>query len=131
MLKKFCFLAAKRTDCKFWGFDVKHILSVRCHCIMQCLSVMLIIEELATADTDTFLAPKLCGTLQLYGYVFLSTVVQGHDTTSSGIAFTLYLLGAHEDIQRKCQAEVDEILGKFIKWKKFVLKEVISSYITS
>ena len=39
-------------------------------------------------------------------------MIQGHDTTSTGITFALYLLGSHEDIQRKCQDEVDEILGK-------------------
>ena len=36
---------------------------------------------------------------------------QGHDTTSSAIGFTIYILGRHPEIQRRCQAELDEVLG--------------------
>ncbi|XP_067928899.1 cytochrome P450 4V2-like isoform X3 [Watersipora subatra] len=36
---------------------------------------------------------------------------EGHDTTASAISFTIFLLGAHQDIQKQCQAELDEIIG--------------------
>ncbi|XP_067928895.1 cytochrome P450 4V2-like isoform X4 [Watersipora subatra] len=36
---------------------------------------------------------------------------EGHDTTTSAISFTIYMLGAHQDVQKKCQAELDEIIG--------------------
>ena len=38
---------------------------------------------------------------------------QGHDTTASGIFWTLYLLGRHPKALRKVQAEVDEVWGEF------------------
>ena len=34
----------------------------------------------------------------------------GHDTTASGISWTLYDLACHPDIQRRCQQEVDALL---------------------
>lgn len=36
---------------------------------------------------------------------------QGHDTTASGIAFTLYNIAKHGDIQRKCFEEVQSVLS--------------------
>lgn len=36
---------------------------------------------------------------------------QGHDTTASALAFTLYNIARHEDIQRKCYEEVLSVLG--------------------
>lgn len=35
---------------------------------------------------------------------------QGHDTTASGIAFTLYNIAKHDDIQKKCYEEVQSVL---------------------
>ncbi|XP_070573785.1 cytochrome P450 4A24-like [Ptychodera flava] len=35
---------------------------------------------------------------------------EGHDTTASGISWTLYLLAKYPEHQRKCQAEVDSLL---------------------
>ncbi|CAL1289344.1 unnamed protein product [Larinioides sclopetarius] len=35
----------------------------------------------------------------------------GHDTTSSGLSFALYMLGLHPEIQRKVQQEIDDVLG--------------------
>ncbi|KAK2169193.1 hypothetical protein LSH36_12g34012 [Paralvinella palmiformis] len=35
---------------------------------------------------------------------------EGHDTTASGISWTLYDLACHPDIQRRCQQEVDALL---------------------
>lgn len=35
----------------------------------------------------------------------------GHDTTTSGIAFTVYLLSLHPDIQKKVYAEQQQIMG--------------------
>lgn len=37
---------------------------------------------------------------------------QGHDTTASGIAFALYNIALHQDIQRKCYEEIQSILGQ-------------------
>ncbi len=34
----------------------------------------------------------------------------GHDTTASGISWTLYSLAEHPEYQQKCQAEVDQLL---------------------
>ncbi|KAF6041459.1 hypothetical protein EB796_000241 [Bugula neritina] len=36
---------------------------------------------------------------------------EGHDTTSSGIFFTIYLLGRNLEEQKKCQQELDEAIG--------------------
>ena len=36
---------------------------------------------------------------------------EGHDTTASGISWTLYSLAQHLTHQEKCQAEIDELLG--------------------
>ena len=34
---------------------------------------------------------------------------EGHDTTTTNIAFTLFLMASHTEIQEKCQAELDSI----------------------
>ncbi|GIY30976.1 cytochrome P450 4V2 [Caerostris extrusa] len=59
----------------------------------------------------------------------------GHDTTSSGLSFSLYMLGTHPEIQRKVQQEIDYVLGddedrqitlddiKELKYLDCVLKE--------
>ena len=39
-------------------------------------------------------------------------MLQGHDTVSAAIAHTVHLLGANSDAQRKCQQELDEIMGE-------------------
>lgn len=48
--------------------------------------------------------------------IFLS----GHDTTASGISWTLYSLAEHPEYQEKVQAEIDDVLeGRdtdFIQW---------------
>ncbi|GAB1598779.1 cytochrome P450 4V2-like [Argonauta hians] len=36
---------------------------------------------------------------------------EGHDTTSSGISFTLYLIASHPDVQRRLQEEIDAFYG--------------------
>ena len=36
---------------------------------------------------------------------------QGHDTTSAGVAWSIFLLGHHPDIQKRVQEEVDNVLG--------------------
>ena len=44
----------------------------------------------------------------------------GHDTTASGITWTLYSLAKHPEFQRKAQQELDELLAdrpnKQIMW---------------
>jgi cytochrome P450 family 4 len=37
---------------------------------------------------------------------------EGHDTTSSGIAFAIHLLAAHPKVQAKCYDEIIHVLGK-------------------
>jgi cytochrome P450 len=37
-------------------------------------------------------------------------LLTGHDTTASGISWTLYSLAQSPDCQVKCQQEVDEVL---------------------
>lgn len=45
---------------------------------------------------------------------------EGHDTTSSGISWTLFSLASHPEAQARCQEEIDEILRgrktKDIEW---------------
>eukprot|EP01104_Vermistella_antarctica_P007255 TRINITY_DN1800_c0_g1_i6.p1 TRINITY_DN1800_c0_g1~~TRINITY_DN1800_c0_g1_i6.p1 ORF type:complete len:243 (-),score=55.27 TRINITY_DN1800_c0_g1_i6:25-753(-) len=36
---------------------------------------------------------------------------EGHDTTASGISWTLYHLAAHPDVQEKAYEEIDRVLG--------------------
>ena len=35
----------------------------------------------------------------------------GHDTTASAISWILYSLAENIECQRKCQSEIDEVLG--------------------
>ena len=44
-------------------------------------------------------------------------MLQGHDTTASGIFWTLYLLGRHPDILRKAQDEVDDVWSMLISYR--------------
>jgi len=39
---------------------------------------------------------------------------EGHDTTSSGLAWAIYLIGQHPNVQTKLQEEVDRVLGEKI-----------------
>lgn len=36
---------------------------------------------------------------------------QGHDTTSSGITFTLFLIAKHPDVQKRCFEELQEVFA--------------------
>ncbi|CAL2040885.1 hypothetical protein CAEBREN_29480 [Caenorhabditis brenneri] len=36
---------------------------------------------------------------------------EGHDTTSTGLMWAIHLLGNHPEVQRKVQAELDEVMG--------------------
>ena len=44
---------------------------------------------------------------------------EGHDTTASGISWTLYTLSEHPDIQRRCREEIRSVLGdrERLEWK--------------
>lgn len=63
---------------------------------------------------------------------------EGHDTTSSGLSWTLYCLGKYPDIQRKLRAEIDTISDdddnclvekiKALKYLEYVIKEAIRLY---
>lgn len=37
--------------------------------------------------------------------------LQGHDTTSSGITFTLYLIAKHPHVQKRCFEEIQEVFA--------------------
>ena len=41
-------------------------------------------------------------------------MLQGHDTVSAATAHAVHLLGANPEAQRKCQQELDEIMGTSI-----------------
>ncbi|UYV77785.1 CYP4V2 [Cordylochernes scorpioides] len=64
---------------------------------------------------------------------------EGHDTTASGLSFTIYLLGLHPDIQDKVRSEVLEHLGpleqpmtpeglKELRYLEMVIKESLRLY---
>ena len=38
--------------------------------------------------------------------------MQGHDTTAALIAWSLFLIGHHTDVQRKLHQELDAVFGK-------------------
>lgn len=44
-------------------------------------------------------------------YGMMHVFLQGHDTVSAALGHTIHLLGAHLEVQRKCQLELDEIIG--------------------
>nr|pir cytochrome P450 CYP4B1 homolog C01F6.3 [similarity] - Caenorhabditis elegans [Caenorhabditis elegans] len=46
--------------------------------------------------------------VQAEGNTFM---LEGHDTTSTGLMWAVHLLGNHPDVQRKVQAELDEVMG--------------------
>ena len=37
---------------------------------------------------------------------------EGHDTTASGVSWTLYMMGLHPDIQSQCREEIRSVLGE-------------------
>ncbi|KAL7047141.1 hypothetical protein ACKWTF_002809 [Chironomus riparius] len=49
---------------------------------------------------------------------------EGHDTTASALAFTLYNIAKHEDIQGKCYEEVQNILGSDGRFDMKTLNEM-------
>ncbi|KAF1758090.1 hypothetical protein GCK72_014548 [Caenorhabditis remanei] len=60
---------------------------------------------------------------------------EGHDTTSTGLMWAIHLIGNHPEIQRKIQAELDEVMGDEedvttehlarLKYLECVLKEAL------
>lgn len=38
-------------------------------------------------------------------------ILQGHDTTTSGITFCLYCIAQNPDVQQKCFQEIRDVLG--------------------
>ena len=34
----------------------------------------------------------------------------GHDTTAAGVSWAIYLIGKHEEVQRKIHAEIDKVI---------------------
>ena len=36
---------------------------------------------------------------------------EGHDTTTSGISFALYLIARHKEVQKKLVEEINEVIG--------------------
>ena len=43
----------------------------------------------------------------------------GHDTTASGVSWTLYMIGLHPDIQCQCREEIMSVQGDIqrVEWK--------------
>ncbi|XP_037269503.2 cytochrome P450 4V2 [Rhipicephalus microplus] len=70
----------------------------------------------------------------------LSTLIGGFDTTATSLAYTLYLLGHHPEIQAKVQEEIDLVCGddwdkpptaeelKNLTYMECVLKEAMRLY---
>lgn len=61
----------------------------------------------------------------------------GHDTTSNAICFTLFCIAKHPEVQRKLNAEIDEIIGdgevsfsivNELKYLDIVIKEAMRIY---
>ncbi|KAF5897410.1 cytochrome P450 4V2-like, partial [Clarias magur] len=61
---------------------------------------------------------------------------EGHDTTAAGMNWAIHLLGAHPDVQRKVQQELDEVFGdsdrpistedlKNLRYLECVIKEAL------
>nr|XP_036231701.1 uncharacterized protein LOC106622644 [Bactrocera oleae] len=70
------------------------------------------------AFLDTLLSSTIDGKslTQHEIYEEVSTFMfEGHDTTTSGVAFTVYLLAMHSEIQRKVYAEQQQLLGDNFK----------------
>ncbi|CAD7012862.1 unnamed protein product [Ceratitis capitata] len=70
------------------------------------------------AFLDTLLSSTIDGRrlTQEEIYEEVSTFMfEGHDTTTSGVAFTIYLLATHPEIQQKVYAEQEQLLGDNLK----------------
>ena len=46
-----------------------------------------------------------------YVFIILLFYIQGHDTTTSAISWTLYMLAKHPEHQLKCYEEVSTVLS--------------------
>ena len=58
-------------------------------------------------------------------------VFEGHDTTASGLSWTLYNLSAHPEHQHKCREEVDALFDqKDSEDLEWCVKLAISNYIS-
>jgi len=76
----------------------------------------------------------------LFPFLSLSHSLQGHDTTKSGMAWALYLIGLHDDVQQKIYDEMRDIFGDDVerlattrdlnemKYLERVLKETLRLY---
>lgn len=62
-------------------------------------------------EVDTFMFEVILFSLKIWLY-FILFVFKGHDTTSSGIGWTLYMLGHHPEIQDKIYEELSEVFGE-------------------
>uniref|UniRef100_H2YGW7 Uncharacterized protein n=1 Tax=Ciona savignyi TaxID=51511 RepID=H2YGW7_CIOSA len=56
---------------------------------------------------------------------------EGHDTTSSGIAWALYHLAKYPEFQTKCRDELTEVLGdrKYVEWNDLPKLEYLTKFI--
>uniref|UniRef100_H2Y7R2 Uncharacterized protein n=1 Tax=Ciona savignyi TaxID=51511 RepID=H2Y7R2_CIOSA len=56
---------------------------------------------------------------------------EGHDTTSSGIAWALYHLAKYPEFQTKCREELTEVLGdrKYVEWNDLPKLEYLTKFI--
>lgn len=67
----------------------------------------------------------------------ITIVLAGHETTANALAWTLYLLSRHPDVERRLAAEVSEVLGARaptfadiprLRYTKMVLEESLRLY---
>jgi cytochrome P450 len=66
----------------------------------------------------------------------ITLMMAGHETTASALAWTLHLLGRHQDVQRRLQAEVDTLGGRppgfgdlaALRYTRAVISEAIRLY---
>lgn len=56
----------------------------------------------------------------------LTLLMAGEDTTSHSMAWAIYLLSKHPDIQKKLQQEADEVLGDSILMQEYSQHELLS-----
>lgn len=63
--------------------------------------------------------------------IIYSSFLQGHDTTSSAISFTIYLLSQNSEVQRKAFEEVLEFDGREVQTMPYleaIIKESLRLY---
>ncbi|HEX6777123.1 MAG TPA: cytochrome P450, partial [Ktedonobacterales bacterium] len=67
----------------------------------------------------------------------MTLLMAGHETTANTLTWTWYLLGSHPEVERRLQAELEEVLGgrvptvadlEALKYTRMILEEVLRLY---